>query len=109
VYGDNDQHWGRLGQALIRDEPNAAGITVKKRPSRAQDAYYTDADFADNCKRIDACLTAILARAASYDKVMWPAQLATGLAALDRKAPKTYAYLIGEVYRLFSVQYEKKK
>ncbi len=34
VYGDNDQRKGVGGQAVIRNEPNASGISTKKQPNR---------------------------------------------------------------------------
>lgn len=44
VYGDNALRYGKRGQAIIRDEPNAFGIVTKLKPSTASDAYMTDKD-----------------------------------------------------------------
>jgi hypothetical protein len=40
VFGDNDARQGFAGQAVIRGEPNAIGLTTKRIPSHVAHAYY---------------------------------------------------------------------
>lgn len=44
VFGDNMKRYGKRGQAIIRDEPNAFGIATKRYPSRDDWAYFSDKD-----------------------------------------------------------------
>lgn len=53
LFGDNLQGWGKRGQAIIRDEPNAFGIPTKKRPSTNSDAFLTDKEFDQNKQMFD--------------------------------------------------------
>ena len=42
VFGDNLQGWGKGGQAIIRDEPNAYGIPTKREPNMLPKAFFGD-------------------------------------------------------------------
>lgn len=42
VFGDNMKGFGKGGQAIIRDEPNAFGIPTKRYPSKDDWAYFSD-------------------------------------------------------------------
>jgi hypothetical protein len=42
VFGDNALRYGKGGQAVIRDEPNAFGIVTKLKPNNTNDSYMTD-------------------------------------------------------------------
>lgn len=42
VFGDNMKGFGKGGQAMIRDEPNAFGIPTKRYPSKDNWAYFSD-------------------------------------------------------------------
>ena len=91
LFGDNLTKKGYGGQAKeMRDETNAIGIPTKKLPSNDLDAFFTDREFWSNKEAIDKAFTKI-----PKDKtiVIPSAGLGTGLAQLDVKAPKTYAYL----------------
>ena len=91
VFGDNNQRQGKKGQAAIRDEINARGISTKLRPSADEDAFMTDKDLVDNKAVIDSDIAKIKATGKT---VVFPKDgLGTGLAALKTKAPQTYAYL----------------
>jgi hypothetical protein len=91
VFGDNNQRQGKKGQAAIRDEVNAMGISTKLRPSADEDAFMTDKDLANNKAVIDSDIAKIKATGKT---VVFPKDgLGTGLAALKTKAPQTYAYL----------------
>jgi predicted NAD-dependent protein-ADP-ribosyltransferase YbiA (DUF1768 family) len=91
VFGDNNQRQGKRGQAAIRDEVNAMGISTKLRPSADEDAFMTDNDFEANKNVIDSDIAKIKATGKT---IVFPKDgLGTGLAALKTKAPKTYQYL----------------
>jgi len=105
AFGDNNIGQGIGGQAIIRNCPNAMGIPTKKLPTLSLDAFYTDAEYDDNVKRIAAAVTAILRKLKSgdYDMLILPNDgLGTGLAKLPEKAPRTYAYLQGAVASMAS-------
>lgn len=98
VYGDNDIKKGKKGQAIIRDEPNAIGIPTKKYPSLYNHSFYTDTEIELNKKKIDNAIDLLLEKSANYDYVVFPKDgLGTGLAKMDTKAPKTFAYLNGRI------------
>lgn len=91
IFGDNNQRQGKKGQASVRDEPNAMGISTKLRPSADEDAFMTDKDFDKNKAIIDSDISKIIA---TNKTVVFPKDgLGTGLAKLKEKAPQTYAYL----------------
>jgi hypothetical protein len=91
VFGDNNQRQGKKGQASIRDEANAMGISTKLRPSADEDAFMTDTDFDANKSVINSDIAKI--KRAGKTVVFPKDGLGTGLAALKTKAPRTYAYL----------------
>ena len=59
IFGDNDQRTGNGGTAVIRDEKNAIGISTKYKPSNDKDAFFSDDQYEENCKRIEADITRI--------------------------------------------------
>ncbi|MFC1535791.1 hypothetical protein ACFL4H_00325 [Candidatus Neomarinimicrobiota bacterium] len=97
IFGDNLQKKGKGGQAVIRDEPNAFGIPTKKKPSSGTDAYFNDKQFQANKTAIDEAFENI-----PKDKeIVLPADgLGTGLAQLDKRAPKTFAYIEEKIQEL---------
>jgi hypothetical protein len=96
IFGDNLQGWGRAGQACIRGLPNAFGVPTKIKPTMGLDAFFTDEDFALNTVRIDAALRQI-----PRDRdVVVSKEIGRGLAQLDNRAPRTYAYLIQAIEKL---------
>lgn len=104
VFGDNDVGFGKKGQAIIRDCPNAMGIPTKKRPILKKEAFYTDTEFHENCVKIDKAITRItntFLGSEAYKVLMFPgAGLGVGLAQLDTRAPRTYAYLLTQIRAL---------
>ena len=105
VYGYNDIKKGKKGQAIIRDEPNAIGIPTKKYPSLYNHSFYTDTEFELNKKKIDNAIELLLEKSINYDYIVFPKDgLGTGLAKMDTKAPKTFAYL-SERIREFILKY----
>lgn len=95
LFGDNNQRTGKGGQAIIRDEPNAVGISTKLKPSNAADAFMSDNQLADNKAVIDSDIKKAKEIAMTEGKtiVLPKGGLGTGLASLATKAPQTFAYL----------------
>lgn len=96
LFGDNLEQRGFGGQAAaMRGEPNTIGIPTKKSPSYSDEAFFTDNEFEQNKAAIDLAF-AKLANAVSdaIRMIIVPANgLGTGRAELDKRAPKTFAYL----------------
>jgi hypothetical protein len=95
LFGDNNQRKGKGGQAIIRDEPNAIGISTKLIPSNTADAFMSDDQLADNKAVIDSDIKKAKEKAEKESKtiVLPKGGFGTGLAALATKAPQTFAYL----------------
>lgn len=96
LFGDNLEQRGYGGQAAaMRAEPNAVCIPTKKKPSMGPDAFFTDAEFEHNKGAIDLAF-ATLAEAVTDSSraiVIPSGGLGTGRAELQKRAPKTFAYL----------------
>jgi hypothetical protein len=100
IFGDNDVKKGKRGQAIIRDEPNAAGIPTKKFPTNMSTSFYSDREYEKNIIKIDKAIENILFRVKNegYKGVMLPKDgLGTGLAKLNVYAPKTLEYLNNKI------------
>lgn len=96
LFGDNLERRGLGGQAAaMRGEPNAVGIPTKKSPSYRDDAFFSDDEFEQNKASIDSAFAEITnAVAGSIRVIVMPSDgLGTGRAQLDRRAPRTFAYL----------------
>jgi len=105
IFGDNEQRYGKGGQAIIRDEPNAFGIATKKRPSMDDDAFFTDDEFEANKKLIDEDIAKIKAdgRPIVYPEAgIGEVRAGPNLTGLKNAAPRTYEYLMGEIEKLKS-------
>ena len=91
LFGDNLLKQGMGGQAgEMRGEPNAIGVPTKRTPSMNGSAFFSDEQYARNVTVIDAALSQV----EEYAVVVVPsAGLGTGLAELDTRAPRTFAYL----------------
>lgn len=105
LFGDNLEQRGLGGQAAaMRGEPNAIGIPTKKSPSYRGDAFFSDDEFEQNKAAIDAAFAEV-SRAAtdSIRAIVIPsAGLGTGRAQLDKRAPRTFAYLQQKLNELAS-------
>ena len=97
LFGDNLLGKGKKGQAIIRDEANAFGISTKKKPSTTDDSYFTDDEYDSNVKAIKDAFDKI---PKDKDIVVPMDGLGTGLAKLKEKAPKTFAYLQSAIKEL---------
>jgi len=93
LFGDNLMGIGMGGQAgEMRHEPNAVGVPTKKAPGNAPlGEYFTDDEYEDNVIAIDRALAKI---PLTCHIVVIPSDgLGTGLAELDKRAPRTFTYL----------------
>ena len=98
LFGDNLMEKGYGGQAKeMRDEPNAIGIPTKKFPFNDATSFFTDREFWSNKEAIDKAFAKI---PRNKIIVIPSAGLGTGLAQLDIKAPKTFAYLLECIEKL---------
>jgi len=94
IFGDNTEGWGKGGQAIVRDEPNAFGISTKDSPTQ----FMSDNNFEANKAKIDADIAAIKA---DGRPIVFPEDgIGTGRADLQNKAPRTWAYLQKELNKL---------
>jgi hypothetical protein len=96
LFADSLSGKGKRGQAVIRDEPNAFGIPVKKTYS-GRLMHFSDDDFVTNKEAIDAAFDAI---PDDMDVVVPSAGLGSGAAKLEEKAPKTFAYIESKIEEL---------
>lgn len=92
VFGDNNRRDGYGGQAAIRNEPNALGLSTKWAPGNYHYNFYDDDDGA----LMAPDLVEVLRRSLHHDVVV-PftdrVQLGTGLSELPQRAPQLYAVL----------------
>lgn len=79
----------------MRGEPNAIGIPTKKSPSYSDGAFFTDEEFETNKTAIDFAFAEVLEACSDPSRVIVipSGGLGTGRAQLDRRAPRTFAYL----------------
>ncbi len=107
LFGDNEDHAGTRGQAIIRHEPNAVGIVTKRRPFMNEDSFYDDEDYESNTAAIDESFEVLRKRIEAsgmeYKFIFIPKDgLGTGLAQLPQRAPKTFVYILSLLYDLAS-------
>jgi len=97
LFGDNFERRGMGGQAKeMRGEPNTKGIAVKFSPSMDESEFFSDSGYGGNCGQIDLEFKRLrqMVEDGGYTTIVIPLDgIGTGLAQLDRRAPKTFAYL----------------
>lgn len=96
LFGDNLEQRGFGGQAAaMRGEPNTIGIPTKKSPSYADGAFFTDYELEQNKASIDLAFAKLAKATMNVTRVIVIPEngLGTGRAELDKRAPRTYAYL----------------
>jgi hypothetical protein len=107
IFGDNDIKQGIGGQAIIRICANSIGIPTKKFPSYKNQAYYTDAEYVENCKKILKSIDKIIVESMNYNKLFFPMNgFGVGLSLLQVKAPKTLKFLNDMIKECFGIDYE---
>lgn len=110
LFGDNLSRKGYGGQAKeMRGEPNAYGIRVKIEPARRSDSFFSDDSYETNCRLIQRDIDDMLFMAKRYHPtIVIPSDgIGTGLAQLDKRAPKTFAYLQQRLAALENTDNEK--
>lgn len=100
VMGDNEERWGRGGQAAeMRDEPNAVGVATLKAPG----VFWTESDMARQCAVIDADMAPLFEALRAGRTVVFPLDgIGSGLADLERRSPTTWAHLQHRINELKS-------
>lgn len=95
VFGDNLQRRGKGGQAIIRDIFNTIGLVSKKEPTNAELAFFYDHEYGQNCYYINNDVQRIkaIAQANEMTIVLAAGGYGTGLAMLDKTAPRTFSYM----------------
>jgi hypothetical protein len=107
VFGDNMIARGFGGQAKeMRGEPNAVGIPTKQYPDRGPAAYFKNEDLSRVRPKIDAAFLKLAFHALRGGKIVWPsAGIGTGLAELEKRAPKIWQ-LIESGREILSTEYK---
>jgi len=92
-FGDNDMREGMGGQAKeCRGEKNSIGIRTKKTPGVDESAYYSDAEYEANLKKISWDFVKVMDLLEEGKTVVFPTEgFGTGFAELKERAPKTLA------------------
>lgn len=106
IFGDNDVHRCKMGQAIIRDEVNTIGISTKKFPSNSISSFYTDDEYNENIKKIDKSIEKIIHKSQSYKYIV----ICEGLFNLNRDGEKIYNVLkwyLWEKLETLSNEYNK--
>ena len=93
LFGDNLLQIGTSGQAIIRGLPNAFGVPTKIKPSIEDNSFFSDERFEGNCHLINQALSKIPNDRALIVNI----NIGRGLAELNKRAPKTYNFLIGQL------------
>lgn len=95
VFGDNMAGHGFGGQAKeMRGEPNAVGIPTKNYPGVKKHDYFSDDDYAVATAKIATVFRRLFAHVTSGGQVVWPFDgIGTGLADLQNKSPKIWAFI----------------
>lgn len=90
IFGDNWDGWGKGGQAIIRDEPNAFGISTKYSVMES----FSDSRMVDNINSIKIETDLLLDLGNDFDAIVFPFYgIGTGLAQLPQVAPATFLHL----------------
>lgn len=85
VFGDNMRRYGKRGQAMIRDEPNAYGIATKRYPSMDGWAFFSDKEDELDCVLND--LRGLYKLSQTRTIVFPIAGIGTGLAQMEKRSP----------------------
>lgn len=91
IFGDNEQRFGLGGQAAeMRGEPNAIGVATLAAPGR----FWREDEVERQCLVLDDDLAKVMAALDAGRVVVFPLDgVGTGLAALERHSPTTFAHL----------------
>lgn len=84
VFGDNMKRYGKRGQAVIRNEPNAYGVATKRYPSMEDWAFFSDKSDEFDCVIKD--LRGLYTLSKTHTIVFPEAGIGTGLAKMELKS-----------------------
>ena len=95
VFGDNMLEQGLGGQAKeMRGESNAVGIPTKYAPGMREADFFINDDLKKAKPVIDERFTRLKQHAEKGGDIVWPEDgIGTGLAELEKRAPKIWAYI----------------
>lgn len=99
VFGDNMKGFGKGGQAVIRDEPNAFGIPTKRYPSKGDWAYFSDKE--DERQALLSSLRNLYVIGQSKVIVFPQCGIGTGLAKMCERSPKLFDEMSGILKEFF--------
>jgi len=102
LFGDNEARAGYGGQAKeCRGEPNAVGIATKIKPSRYEDAYWSDDDYDRCAKIIMSDFKPVIKHWMEGGIIIVPSDgLGTGLSELPSRAPKLLEFINSHIEAL---------
>ena len=103
VFGDNDEGKGEDGQAIIRYLKNVLSIRTKKTAGFGEKDYYTDDEYKENIRKLDADFSAVQKAVSAGSKIVISANgYGNGLSRMPAKCPRTYEYLEKRLAKLIS-------
>jgi hypothetical protein len=101
VFGCNLKAFGKGGQAIIRDEPNAFGVPTKRYPSWDDWAFFSDQP--DEIEAVKESLR-LLYKLAQNKVIVFPEDgVGTGRAKMEEKSPIAYEMMCGILLEHFGV------
>lgn len=101
IYGDNLKAFGKGGQAIIRDEPNAFGIPTKRYPSWDDWAFFSDKE--DEIQAVKESLRSLYKLAQNKTIVFPEDGTGTGRAKMKEKSPIAYKMMCDILWEHFGI------
>lgn len=102
IYGDNLKAFGKGGQAIIRDEPNAFGIPTKRYPSWDEWAFFSDKE--DELLAVKESLRSLY-KLAHNKVIVFPEDgIGTGRAKMKEKSPVAYKMMCDILLEHFGIR-----
>jgi len=108
LFGDNDARHGMGGQAKeMRGEPNAVGVRTKSKPSRVENAFWSDDGIELHAASILEDLEPVVEHLENGGIVVIPMNgLGTGYSEMAKRCPKTLQYLQVALEELATIKSE---
>lgn len=102
IFGDNLKTFGKGGQAIIRDEPNAFGIPTKRYPSWDDWAFFSDQP--DEIEAVKESLRKLY-KIAHNKVIVFPQDgIGTGRAKMKEKSPIAYKMMCDILWEHFGIR-----
>lgn len=109
VFGDNVVRFGKGGQAIIRDNPNAYGIATKMFPSNSIESFFMDTDETFTYVESDVLKLYGIYKSNVYDNIVFPKDgIGTGLARMYETSPKIFEWLCDELKASYDINMTSK-